>query len=130
MASFSLRSQRTGQYHEFSLLEILKLLGDQVNDEIWLKNGEDVFNLSSFRELNGGGTGGGSPQEFWMTESVTNANGQNTFNLSYTPSGKVLLIILNGIVLSLNRDFSRNGKQIMLPFQLNTQDTLQFIYQY
>jgi hypothetical protein len=129
MASFSLRSQRTGQYKEFSLLELLKLLGDQVNDEIWLENGEDVYNLSSFREIGGGGDGGGH-RENWSAETPTQVAGQRTFNLQYSPATPVLLVILNGIVQSRYKDFNLEGKVITFFFTLNAQDSLQFIYQF
>lgn len=128
MASFSLRSQRTGQYKEFSLLELLKLIGDPVNDEILLENGEDVYNLSSFREIGGGGNGG--TLENWSVEAPAQVAGQSLFYLQYTPATAVLLVILNGIVQSRYKDFSLEGKAIRFPFLLNMQDSLQFIYQY
>ncbi len=128
MASFSLRSQRTGQYKEFSLLELLKLLGDPVNDEIWLENGEDVYNLSSFREI-GGGDGGGH-RENWSVETPVQVAGQRTFYLQYAPATPVLLVILNGIVQSRYKDYNLEGKVITFFFTLNAQDSLQFIYQF
>lgn len=131
MASFSLRSQRTGQYKEFSLLEVLKLLGDQVNDEIWLEDGEDVFNLSSFREVGGGSGGdGGTRSDNWSVETPTQVTGQRTFYLQYNPVTPVLLIILNGVVQARYKDFNLEGKAITFPFALNAQDSLQFIYQF
>lgn len=128
MASFSLRSQRTGQYKEFTLLEVLKLLGDHVNDEIWLQDGEDVFNLSSFQEI-GGGSNSGNSAGNWNVEAPVNSSGQSSFLLNYQPSG-VLLVILNGIVLSRYKDFLQEGRTIIFPYLLNTQDNLQFIYQF
>lgn len=129
MASFSLRSQRTGQYKEFSLLEVLKLLGDQVNDEIWLEDGEDVYNLSSFREIGGGGDGSGH-RENWSVETPTQVAGQRTFHLQYYPATPVLLVVLNGIVQSRYKDFNLESKAITFSFTLNAQDNLQFIYQF
>lgn len=129
MASFSLRSQRTGQYKEFTLLELLKLLGDEVNDEIWLENGEDVYNLSSFRELGGGGDGS-AYRENWSVEAPGQTAGQRTFYLRYFPSTSVLMVILNGIVQSLNKDYILEGNAITFAFPLNGQDNLQFIYQF
>ncbi|OJW79569.1 MAG: hypothetical protein BGO69_12630 [Bacteroidetes bacterium 46-16] len=129
MASFSLRSQRTGQYKEFSLLELLKLLGDQVNDEIWLENGEDVYNLSSFREIGGGGDGGGH-RENWSVEAPIQTAGQRTFYLQYSPATPLLLVILNGIVQIRNKDYNLEGKAVSFSFSLNAQDSLQFIYQF
>lgn len=129
MASFSLRSQRTGLYKEFSLLDILKLLGDQVNDEIWLEDDEDVFNLSSFREIGGGGEGG-VQRDNWSVERPLQVAGQSTFYLQYFPATPVLLVILNGVVQARYKDFNLEGKAVIFPFALNAQDSLQFIYQY
>lgn len=130
MASFSLRSQRTGQYKEFSLLEVLKILGDQVNDEIWLEDGEDVYNLSSFREIGGGGDGGGGYRESWSVETPVQVAGLRTFYLQHFPATPVLLVILNGMVLTRYKDFNLEGKAILFSFNLNAQDSLQFIYQF
>lgn len=129
MASFSLRSQRTGQYKAFSLLEILKLLGDSVNDEIWLEDGEDVYNLSSFREI-GGGNGSGGSVENWSVETPGNIAFQSIFYLLYIPKHPVILVLLNGVTLTQHKDYTLEEKELRLPFQLNTQDTLKFIYQY
>ncbi len=131
MASFSLRSQRTGQYKSFTLLEVLKLLGDRVNDEILLEDGEDVYNLSSFQEIGSGGNGGTAASEYWSVETPASTSGLDTFYLQYQPSainGHVLLEILNGMVQTVYQDFSQNGKEIKFPFRLTGQDSLKFIY--
>lgn len=127
MASFSLRSQRTGLYKEFSLLEILKLLGDKTNDEIWLEDGEDVYNLSSFRELNGNGQCGNSSEQ-WISESPNNIAGQNQFQLQARPYNNLLFVFWNGIQLKAQQDYQLQNQLVILPNQMNAQDTLQFIY--
>lgn len=129
MSSFSLRSQRTGQYRDFSILDILKLLGDQVNDEIWLQDGEDVFNLSSFREIGGSGADGSSQNWNWNNDVPAQVAGQRTFYLQSLPATTFLLVILNGIVQSRYKDFNLDGKAITFDYLLNAQDSLQFIYQ-
>ena len=126
MASFSLRSQRTGLHKEFSLLEILRLLGDKTNDEIWLEDGEDVYNLSSFRELNNN-YHGDSPQQ-WISESPINITGQNQFQLPARPYNNLLFAFWNGIQLKNPQDYQLQGQLIILNNQMNAQDTLQFIY--
>lgn len=128
MASFSLRSQRTGNYKEFTLLELLKLFGDSVNDEIWLEDGEDVYNLSSFREIGGGGSG--SAKENWSVEEAVQIAGQDTFYLKYIPTTEVLLIILNGIIQTKNKDFTMNGREVKFPYRMGVQDAVKFIYQF
>lgn len=127
MASFSLRSQRTGQSKEFSILELLRLLGDPVNDEIWLQDNEDVFNLSSFREI---GSGSQTTTENWSMEELSNLSGQDTFYLLYQPYDlKRMTILFNGLAIG-SKDYSLNGKELRLPFRLNGQDALVFIYPY
>jgi hypothetical protein len=131
MKNFSLRSQRTGLYKAFSLLDVLNLLGDVTNDEILLDGGEDVYNLSSFRELeNDGGTGGSAL--YWSMESPATTAGQDTFYLRYYPSvaSEVRLVILNGLVQQQGTDFLLQGREVKFPFMLERQDQLQFIYPY
>lgn len=127
MASFSLRSQRTGLYKEFSLLEILKLLGDKTNDEIWLEDGEDVYNLSSFREINGIGQGGGQTQQ-WISESPQQMIGLNQFQLQQRPYNNLLFVFWNGLQLKAQQDYQLQNQLVILPNTMNAQDTLQFIY--
>lgn len=129
MAVFSLRSQRTGQYKNFSLLEILKLLGDPINDEIWLEDGEDVFNLSSFRDDGGSGGGGNTPLN-WNTDTFSQVPGQKAFTLHYVPAPPVLMVMLNGVELRRNADYQIDGNRVQLPFALNSQDSLLCIYTY
>jgi hypothetical protein len=128
MASFTLRSQRTGKHKSFSLLEILKLLGDTTNDEIWLEDGEDVYNLSSFQETGTGNTA--IPN--WSIEVPADIAGKDIFQLRYPPaaSNAFLMIILNGLVLTEHRDFTTATQDIQLAFSLKATDSLQFIYQH
>ncbi|OSZ81922.1 hypothetical protein CAP35_01230 [Chitinophagaceae bacterium IBVUCB1] len=128
MSVFSLRSQRNGQYKDFTLLEILHLLGDAVNDEIWLPRHEDVFNLSSFREINGSGTTA-QPQN-WHTEIFAQVQGQSFVSLQHIPAPPVLMVVLNGIVQSRYTDYQLNGNRLLFPFTFNAQDSLQCIYTY
>lgn len=127
MSSFSLRSQRTGLYKDFSLLEILKLLGDKTNDEIWLEDDEDVFTLSSFRELNGNGQSSGIAHQ-WMSESPQNINGASQFQLQAQPYNNLLFVFWNGLQLKAQQDYQLQGQSVILNTQMNAQDTLQFIY--
>lgn len=125
MASFSLKSQRTGVRKEFSLLEILKLLGDKVNDEIWLEDDEDVFNLSSFIELNNNN----SNSIQWQREIPNDLIGKSEFTLSQNPINEPVFVYLNGINLKPNFDYTLLNTSIHLNFSLNDQDQLMFIYQ-
>jgi len=129
MAVFSLRSQRTGQYKNFTLLEILKLLGDPINDEIWLEDGEDVFNLSSFRDDSSNGSGNNTPLN-WNTDTFSQIPGQKAFTLQRVPAPPVLMVMLNGVELRRNADYQIDGNRVQLPFTLNSQDSLLCIYTY
>ena len=125
MASFSLKSQRTGVRKEFSLLEILKLLGDKVNDEIWLEDDEDVFNLSSFIELNNNN----SNSIQWQREIPNDLIGKSEFTLTQNPMNEPVFVYLNGINLKPKFDYNLLNTTIHLNFSLNDQDQLMFIYQ-
>lgn len=127
MASFSLRSQRTGLTKEFSLLEIIKLLGDKTNDQIWLQDNEDVFSISSFEELNNNGQPSATRQQ-WINESPQQIAGQKQFTLQARPYNNLLLIFWNGIQLKTPQDYQLNGQVVSLNYQMNGQDNLQFIY--
>jgi hypothetical protein len=127
MASFSLRSQRTGLYKDFTLLEILKLLGDATNNEIWLEDGEDVYNLSSFRELNTNEGSSSSPQQ-WVNESPNPIIGLSQFQLSHQPYNNLVLVFWNGLQIKAPTDYQLQGQFIILNNPMNAQDSLQFIY--
>lgn len=129
MASFSLRSQRTGLFKEFSLLEVLKLLGDKVNDEIWLEDNEDVFNLSSFIELNGSNNNGNGQSIQWLHEAPVNINGLSLFTLQSQPHNSIVLVFLNGLSQKAQLDFTIQNKTVQFPFALTLQDNLIFFYQ-
>jgi hypothetical protein len=129
VALFSLRSQRTGQYKAFSLLEVLQLLGDKTNDEIWLEDGEDVYNLSSFIELNSSNSGGQNPILQWRQEAPENCNGLSLFTLTATPHNALVLVFLNGICQKHHQDYSLQNKSLQFSFLMNAQDSLQFYYQ-
>lgn len=112
------------------MLEVLKLLGDKVNDEIMLEDGEDVYNLSSFREV-GGGSGNGGSTTSWSIETPAPLAGLSSFTLLRTPpAGALLLVVYNGLILVRNKDFQLEGRQLQLPFPLSSQDSLMVIYSY
>lgn len=125
MASFSLRSQRTGIRKEFSLLEILKLLGDKVNDEIWLEDDEDVYNLSSFIELNNNN----DITLQWQRDIPYDLNGKIEFNLTQTPNNAFVFVYLNGMSLKPNNDYTLINSTVHLNYPMNDQDQLIFFYQ-
>lgn len=119
MLRFRLRSQRTGETREFTLLDLLNTLGEPTNDEIRFTNGnhEDVYNLSSFQDLSSGATGGAAQPPSNATKLVNEAisftNGQQAINLGAAPVS-ICLVFLNGIKLRQGIDYNKSGKSLML----------------
>lgn len=117
MALFRLRSQQTGQVRDFTLLDVLNAMGDVTNDEIRFPDGnrEDVFNLSSFQDLSGGGSGAVVPAPASATKLVNEAlpfvEGQRTVTLGAVPVS-LCLIFRNGIKQRQGIDYQKSGKII------------------
>ncbi len=118
MTLFRLRSQHTGQTRDFTLLDVLNAMGDPVNDEIRFPDGnrEDVYNLSSFQDLSGGGNGevaqitsGGTKL---VNEALPITNGQQAINLGASPLS-LCLIFLNGLKLRQGIDYNKSGRTLM-----------------
>lgn len=130
MSTFSLRSQSNGQVRDFSILEVLHLLGDTVNDEIAFNQGKDIYNLSSFRETGGSNGTATDSAVRWARENAFTTIGQSAFVLRYLPQPPLLLVVLNGMLQQPGSDYTIDGKQLQLPFSLQAQDSLQVIYTY
>ena len=118
MTLFRLRSQHTGQTRDFTLLDVLNAMGDTTNDEIRFPDGnkEDVYNLSSFQDLSGGGNGevvqitsGGTKL---VNEAIPFTNGQQAINLGASPLS-LCLIFLNGLKLRQGIDYNKSGRTLM-----------------
>ena len=119
MVLFRLRSQQTGQTRDFTLLDVLNVLGDVTNNEIRFPDGnrEDVFNLSSFQDLSGGNSGVVIPPSSGGTRLVNEAlafvDGQRTVNLGAAPAS-LCLVFRNGIKQRQGIDYNKTGKTIEL----------------
>lgn len=117
MVLFRLRSQHTGQVRDFSLLDVLNALGDTTNDEIRFPDGnrEDVYNLSTFQDLSGGGeeqvipTNNGTRM---VNEALPITNGQQAINLGTVPVS-LCLVFLNGLKLRQGIDYNKSGRTLM-----------------
>lgn len=103
--SFRLTPLHSEESQEFTLLELLELLGDTVNDEILIKG--KPYRLSSFEDLGGGGN---SPISavFQTYEFIVNAGDNNTYNLGdHPPLGIATFLTVNGIAYRFgnNKDY-------------------------
>lgn len=137
MVLFRLRSQQTGQTRDFTLLDVLNVLGDTTNDEIRFPDGnrEDVFNLSSFQDLSVSGTGDTTPITNGATKLVNEAipfvNGQQAINLASAPAS-LCLVFLNGLKLRQGIDYNKSGRTLMflspLKATVNHTDLLEALY--
>lgn len=138
MALFRLRSQQTGEVRDFTILDILNALGDPVNDEIRFPDGnrEDVFNLSSFQELNAGlPTGGpiqvGTGATRLVNEALPFVKGQQAINLGAIPSS-ICMVFLNGLKLRQGIDYNKSGRTLIflspLSASVNHTDMLEALY--
>lgn len=150
MALFSLRSQHTGTVREFTLLDLLNAMGDTVNDEIRLPDGnkENVFNLSSFQDLSGssvgndGGTGrrgtGGNSDNYGnsgatrlVNEALPISDGQQSINLGSAPVS-ICMLFLNGLKIRQGIDYNKSGRTIVflnpLRSSVSQTDLLEALY--
>jgi hypothetical protein len=120
MVLFRLRSQHTGLTRDFTLLDVLNSLGDTTNDEIRFPDGnrEDVFNLSSFRDLSAGGNGdilsaqSNNSGTRLVNEAIPFTNGQHAVNLGAAPVS-LCMVFLNGMKLRQGIDYNKSGRTLM-----------------
>lgn len=127
MVRFKLRSQQTGQEREFSLLDILRAMGDITNDEIRFPDGnrEDVFNLSTFQDFSADGGGGQTGQvptaagTRLVNEALPFINGQQEIALGFAPVS-LCMIFLNGLKLRQGVDYNKDGRNISFLSPLRT----------
>ena len=75
--AFAIKELRTGQYRTFSLREVLKLLGDSVNDEILI--GDQPYSISSCREVGAEGAGTHYQIDWISFQLEIQDKGENTF---------------------------------------------------
>ena len=121
---FILQNIRNGQETEFSISDILLLLGDPINDEI--KIGKKKFRISTCQELTSGG-GSGEFQQWVKTNLVVTANGQTQFNALVDQSNREgLFMVVNNLVYDYNTSFHVDSSKVYWTgdFALETTDTI------
>ena len=122
--AFTLKDIRTGQIHSFTLQEVLKYLGDSVNDEIMI--GEEVFRISSFQELGGGE--GGSVSIDWVILGITvENNGETSFYFpGVVQDSESVFLTINNVLYQygIGQDYHIQGDRLYWhgPFALETTD--------
>lgn len=100
--AFKLKSIRDDQSQIFSIQKILEVLGEKVNDEIFIDG--KAYRISSFEDLSGGGDGGAVStwqiQRFVITENTQN---QFPFPDRFNDT-ESLFLVLNQALYSYGKD--------------------------
>lgn len=100
--TFILQNIRSGQETEFSITDILLLLGDPINDEI--KIGKKRFRISSCQEIS---NGTGEDRQWVKTTLPVTANGQTIFNVQLNTSNlDGIFLVVNNLVYDHNTSFT------------------------
>ncbi len=100
--TFILQNIRSGQETEFSITDILLLLGDPINDEI--KIGKKKFRISSCQEIS---NGTGEDRQWVKTTLPVTANGQTIFNVQLNTSNlDGIFLVVNNFIYDHNTSFT------------------------
>lgn len=123
--AFSLKELRTGETKTFTLKEVLKFLGDAVNDEILI--GEEVYRISSCQEIGGDGTPATLNIDWVTLELVIESNGENTFFFPETIfDTDSIFLTVNNVVYQYGVSFDYHIQDDRLywhgPFELERSD--------
>ena len=99
--AFTLTQLRTGEQKNFSVLEILELLGDPINNEIIIRG--ESYRINNVQgDLGGGGgnTNGGNWKADWQKIPLTiGTSGQNQFAVNVNTSDpEGLFLAVNGAI--------------------------------
>ncbi len=120
--AFILQNIRSGQETEFSIKDILNLLGDPVNDEIRL--GKKKYRISTCQELS---DGVGENRQWVKTTLNVTANGQTQFNVPIDQNNiDGIFMVVNNLVYDYNTSFTVNATTVFWngEFPLETTDTV------
>jgi hypothetical protein len=120
--AFILQNIRSGQETEFSIKDILNLLGDPVNDEI--KIGKKKYRISTCQELS---SGAGEDRQWVKTTLNVTANGQTQFNVPIDQNNiDGIFMVVNNLVYDYNTSFTVNATTVFWngEFPLETTDTV------
>ncbi len=100
--TFILQNIRSGQPKEFSIKDLLSILGDPVNDEIRI--GKQRFRISTCVELCGAE---GEAKQWLKIPLTVNANGQTQFTIQLDTSNlDGIFMVVNNLVYDHNTSFT------------------------
>ena len=97
--AFTLTHIRTGEQRDFSILEILQLLGDPVNNEIIIRG--ESYRINDVQgDLGGGSSDGSAWRADWQKIPMTvSESGQTQFSISINTSDpEGLFLAVNGAI--------------------------------
>lgn len=108
--AFILQNIRSGEEKEFSIKDLLSILGDQINDEI--KIGKKKYRISSCQELSSG-TGTGEDRQWIKTSLNVNTNGQTQFNVTIDQNNiDGIFMVVNNLVYDYNTSFTVEASKV------------------
>lgn len=95
--AFTLTHIRTGEQKEFSIKEILQLLGDPINNEISI--GGESYRINDVQGDIGGGGGGNMRADWQKIPMVVEQSGQTEFSIDInTADPEGLFLAVNGAI--------------------------------
>jgi hypothetical protein len=121
--AFILENIRSGEEKEFSIKDLLSILGDPINDEI--KIGKKKYRISSCQELSSG-TGTGEDRQWIKTSLNVNTNGQTQFNVTIDQNNiDGIFMVVNNLVYDYNSSFTVEASKVYwtgdFPLEINDQ---------
>lgn len=122
--AFILENIRSGEEKEFSIKDLLSILGDPINDEI--KIGKKKYRISSCQELSSG-TGAGEDRQWIKTTLNVTTNGQTQFNVPVDQNNiDGIFMVVNNLVYDYNSSFTVNATTVFWngEFPLETTDSV------
>lgn len=130
--AFTLTHVRTGEQRDFTIRDILEMLGDPINDEILIRG--EIYRIKNVQgDLSGGGSGGFSRADWKKIIIQVNQSGQQAFpvNLNWDDLEGIFLVV-NGALFDYGTEaafhISGNVLQWHGRFSLEPSDNIYIKY--
>jgi hypothetical protein len=95
--AFTLTHIRTGEQRDFTVLAILQLLGDPINNEIFIRG--ESYRINNVQGDIGGGGGGNMRADWQKIPMVVEQSGQTEFSIDInTADPEGLFLAVNGAI--------------------------------